>query len=155
MSDDAVEIAKAKIAQYEAEIKRLEQFIEMANSLLEDRTMFERYKAEQKDNTATAKQIEPLSGVRIIASSSSPTELILKEAADVLRQEGKPMLAADIFDKVTRRGVRIAGMNPKGNLTAKFSLKREVFILDKETKLWSLAEWSKDKIQEASPDILG
>ncbi|MBB2751307.1 UNVERIFIED_ORG: hypothetical protein GGI57_001989 [Rhizobium aethiopicum] len=140
--NNPIEIAKAKIAAYEEEIKRLHQFIQMAQSLLEDRTLFEKYKSEPQNPEVLKVPSGVITTVGTTGIGSSPTELILKEAEDVLRQESGPMPAALIFERVVRRGVRIAGKNPKGNLTAKFALKRDIFALDKDTKLWSLTEWS-------------
>lgn len=156
MSENPVDIALAKIAFYEDEIDRLRKFIKTANSLLEERTLYDLHKAsqnsEQKASLNSKVEWQPVI-IHSPTSSSAPTEIILSQAADVLRKNGKPMLAAEIFDGVTRTGIKIGGKNPKGNLTAKFALQRNVFVLDKKTMRWSLAEWAKPENKKALPDL--
>jgi len=144
MNTDLVEIAEEKIAFYEGEIRRLKVFVELAHSLARERVMLSRAEPVSDDGEDVKPESPEVAHMGEMPHSLTPssTDIILKEAADVLRQKGKPMSASEIFDIITRRGVRIAGKSPKGNLTAKFALKRDTFVLNKETKQWSLAEWS-------------
>jgi hypothetical protein len=51
------------------------------------------------------------------------------------------MLAADIYEILVRRGIKIGGKSPKGNLTAKFSTRRDIFHFNRPDGHWSLIEW--------------
>jgi len=151
MSANPIEVALAKISFHEAEATRLKKFVEDARALLSEAGTTPQPQPALSSSSASV----PGSGTTITApsiGSPSPTALVLDESEAILREANRPMLAADIYEKLIRRGVRINGKNPKGNLTAKFSTKRGIFHLNKETKLWSLTEWANKPRENEPPE---
>ncbi|TPM99177.1 hypothetical protein [Mesorhizobium sp. B2-1-3A] len=155
MSNDPFQKARDKIAFYESAIHRLEEWIATGEALLADGTeSAPAVSPEQSGGEPKTGSIRTING-RSVFVPSSPTAMVIAEAQSVLREAGKPMVAADIFDKLMRRGVKIAGNSPKGNMTAKFSTRRDIFTFEgKETGLWSLTEWGRKAPQtnEALPE---
>lgn len=138
---DPVEIARERIRQHQTEIARLNAFIEMAESLMRGS-----HSAPPSSLTAGPESGE-LSVVSVPrpydTGRSSPTKEVLSQAEERFRQLGKPQQASEIYDWLVLHGIAIAGKNPKGNLTAKFATRKDVFSYDKDSGLWSLAEWTK------------
>lgn len=153
MNNDPIKIAKSKIAFHEQEIVKLRQFLEMAESLLQSEAASGRL-TKAEDNAVAKKETATDSLQNISPSGelkASSRSAILKESEDYLRQKGRPVPASEIYDVITRRGIRISGQNPRGNLTAKFATAKDRFLYDKETGHWSLSEW----LLEDYEDLLG
>ena len=154
---DPIQKAKELIAWHESEATRLRQLVEMIeigfSELQKTSVMPVEFGA-----TAPTERVSTEPVIRTASRldfKSSPTSLILTEAEDLLRIEGKPTSASDIYEKLIRRGIKISGQNPKGNLTAKFATKKDIFSYDKDSGLWSLIEWiNKTKTNEPSSKAL-
>ena len=73
----------------------------------------------------------------VTATKTSPT---LNEAAcAILRSIGKPVHRKILYAKLTESGVRIAGQDPVGNMTAHFS--HDARFDSFGDGLWGLVEW--------------
>ncbi|MBX4946160.1 hypothetical protein HJA96_21945 [Rhizobium binae] len=162
MKANPFDIARERIRHHQAEIARLTAFLEMAEALLKDAP---EYPAPQPNpiGGALAPAAEPKASplgmpnptmpvVYPSSSSPTPTKEVLLQAEELFRQMNKAMPASEVYEWLVRRGIRIAGKNPKGNLTAKFATQKERFAYDKDTGLWSLSEWTKAKTNEAPTD---
>jgi hypothetical protein len=153
MSRNPIDVAKEKIAFHEGEISRLKRFLNEAESILLDASSLTSTATPLTTDAEVKVAPRPRLVLRRDFKPSSSTTEILKQSEDVLQLQGKPMSAGEIYEMVVRRGVRIGGQNPKGNLTAKFATAKDVFVFDKDSGLWSLATWKKNK--EAFDDLLG
>lgn len=109
---EAVSLARARIVFCESEIDRLTKFIEMAGGLIES-----------------------------VAPPASSTAKILQQSEDILARRGSPQSKAAIYEELVMRGIRIPGRMPRGNLTAKFATRKDIFRYDPKTSLWSLVRW--------------
>lgn len=122
---DAVKIAQERIAFNESEIVRLTEYIAQVKELMPPGGRYPRPRFSTKE--------------------------ILSAAEEVLEQFGAPQSNVDIYEALTTRGIQIGGRSPKGNMTAKFATRKDIFRFDKETGLWSLVRWgikSSEVLQE-------
>jgi len=135
MADDLIEKARAKIVFHEEQIRRLREFISTGEALAADEV---RPIPEARPNFF----VENPNMNRLLggAPPTTPTSVVLEEAAAVLRELDRPTPAAEIYERLVRRGVTIAGRSPKGNMTAKFATRKDVFSFHKESQTWSLVE---------------
>jgi hypothetical protein len=141
---------EAEIVRRESEIARLRDFIATANALIDQSTF------PHSPSIAPAAAVPPdTSRVSIsrYSTQTSTTGEILKEAQSILQERQAPMLAAEIYEILVRRGVKIGGKSPKGNLTAKFSTQRDIFHFNRPDGNWSLVEWNIKN--ETLPDHSG
>jgi hypothetical protein len=130
--DGPFKLAVAKIAQYRIEIAKLEDFIAMYHTLSGEESV-----ASKEVGDGPDVQEEPRNGRPIFSSTAE----ILEASAAILTTKGSAMLAAEIYEKLVADGVRIGGRKPKGNLTAKFSLRKDLFKHDAISGKWSLTSW--------------
>jgi len=156
MANELIQKALERIKFHESEIARLHQFIATAEEIAggtvtsQSNAIFPTYDANgNPSSTETAFSGEIIT---VWSPSSSPTATIIAEAVDVFQSVKKPVPAAFVYDRLVRRGIKIAGKNPRGNLTAKFATRKDIFCYDKDTGLWTLREWHKN---EAFSDLLG
>ncbi|MER9800073.1 hypothetical protein NKJ36_23540 [Mesorhizobium sp. M0142] len=136
MEQDALILkAQDRIRYHEAEAKRWRDFVATAEALI----------ADEKPASLARAEPRPFREVSAFdlhyATQSSATGEILKEAQAILEDRKAPMPAAEIYEMLVRRGIKIAGKSPKGNLTAKFSTRRDIFTFDNTNGHWSLTEW--------------
>jgi len=75
------------------------------------------------------------------SGATTPTKEILAAAADYLAET--PATAAEIYQDLVRLGIRVPGKSPKGNLTAKFAARKDVFQCDPKTRIWSIIPGSR------------
>jgi hypothetical protein len=108
----AVSIARARMAYCESEVRRLTRFI---------------------------REAEDLVGSRPVKHSASTTVEILSAAEDILARRAAPQSKGAIYDELVARGIRVPGRSPRGNLTAKFASRKDIFRFDPATRpaLWS------------------
>jgi hypothetical protein len=124
MDNGPLNKALAKLEWHRGEITRLEQFI----------ATYREFELE----TDSPSDGEGAGAVDLVSEAPTSTAKVLQEAEDVLRHSSGPMAAADIFNALVRRGIKIVGKNPQGNMTAKFATRRNVFAYDSESGRWSL-----------------
>jgi hypothetical protein len=161
MTDNPIDIAQERIRYHQAEIDRLKAFLEMAEGLLKEVAVRAPRPSSIGDTNAAGPPTTVPAGKSIVVpgvtiypathsrSFPTPTKEVLLQAEELLRQMAQPMPASEIYDWLVRRGIHIAGKNPKGNLTAKFATQKERFTYDKDTGRWSLSEWTAAKTNEA------
>jgi hypothetical protein len=113
---EAVNIARSRISFLEGEVRRLTKFIRQAEDLVTE------YAPVQRQPTSSTKEI-------------------LSAAEDILARRGTPQSKGAIYDELVARGIRVPGSSPRGNLTAKFAIRKDIFRFDPATRLWSLARW--------------
>jgi len=111
---ESVQFARERISYLEKEIAKLKTFIAVASEL-------------------TGNEPRP---------KRSPTPVILDTAEAILAEAGRPMTNQEIYRELVARGVKISGREPVHNMTAKFSLRRETLIFDRELKRWRLKDES-------------
>lgn len=107
---DLIATAKTQIAEHEAKIARLREFISMHREL--EREM------------ATTVNITPNIRMRVIpskltaspAKDSSPAKDIIAAAKVVLKDAGKPMTRFELVPAIEARGLKIGGKDKARNL---------------------------------------
>lgn len=112
------EQALARLAFCENEIRLLKEFIATAEELVA-------WDAQQ----------------RAALPPTSSTAEILAASEDILARRGTPQRKGAIYEELVARGIRVPGRSPRGNLTAKFATRKDVFRFDHATGLWSLVRW--------------
>lgn len=149
MTQDIIKLARKRLDYHTKEANRLADFIQTAEAL-------EREVYADQERVEPERLKMPVSIARDIGRrlrESSTTKDILAAAEKVLRENGGPMLAADIYLLILEQGLHIGGQNPKGNLTAKFSTQKDTFVLDKDTRLWSLKQWQVSESHKEGSEI--
>ena len=77
----------------------------------------------------------------------SPTGVILDAAARVLTGQAEPVLAGEILARLESAGVRVGGVNPSSNLSAKLSNAKDRFQSHGRGKGWTLLPDSRDEFE--------
>ena len=112
-----------RLAQLEAEARRLRVFIEMYDALPDDDVESADRPSERAENKPPSQQTE---------SEFSSNEEIIAAVRNILDGETQPMHINFLYKLVTQRGIRVSGRNPKGNLSAKLAPYKDiVYIRDR------------------------
>ncbi|NTF23514.1 hypothetical protein G6L37_34655 [Agrobacterium rubi] len=119
---EAVTIARSRIEFSQREIVRLTNFVADARRLMGDLGDPELPK--------------------------STTHEILSASEQILEECGTPQSKGVIYDALVARGINVPGSSPRGNLTAKFASRKDVFRFDRPTRLWSLTKWSQGQLSD-------
>lgn len=143
MSTNPLKAVELRIAELRKELEVLENFVQAYSGVTA-------LPLEQEEPDARTHGAMFASEGAVIAFT--PTREIIRMAEELLAETGHPLPAAKIYDTLYMRGMRLKGKNPKGNLTARFSVRRDIFHYDKDTGMWSLQKWRQNAEKTEGPD---
>lgn len=154
---DIIEKARQKAEWHLSEYRRWQAFIESAAELQDGAEAKVAARAVAQAGLIVANGLPGVAAVSSAVISAAapspshqtPTREVLRLTHELIAQIG-PMTAAEIFDRLIRRGVVIGGKNPKGNLSAKFATDKSLRH-DKDTGKWNRVGQNDKGPAEAGP----
>ncbi|MGD1926528.1 MAG: hypothetical protein ACFB03_20450 [Paracoccaceae bacterium] len=135
MRDPVLDKAHLRLEELEKEASEIRTFIRMYTRFSDQglATMERPLETKSAKPTETTKSLRPQFASQTEPHRFSTRDEIVEAARKVLREaHPEPVLIGDLYETLLRRGVRISGKNPKGNLSAKLAPPDDiVFVRDK------------------------
>jgi len=108
---DVIEKARKKIAELEAEIAKLRDFVSLYVTLADDSST--EFSVERQEISGAAHGVP--SPRRRVRGGSSP-EMIVKVAKEAIRELGRPLTRTQLVEELEKRGLSIGGTDKSKNM---------------------------------------